>query len=167
MLKCVLHFPPQHDNPLNVVPHEPAFVDLDRVYDAFREFYVRSHRLVDRKMTEQGASLAKARILSMIARDGPIRSIDLASAFGYAPRSVTEAIDGLERDLLVRRDPDPEDRRAKRISLTDEGRAAVESSEASRRAFIEAVYGTLDRNECEEVVRLIGKLVERLGHLGG
>ena len=150
-----------------MAPQETSWHDHERVAGALREFYLRSHRLVNRIMTEQGASFAKARILSMIDRQGPVRSIDLASAFGYAPRTVTEAIDGLERDGLVRRDPDPGDRRAKRISLTELGRTAIASSEASRRDFIESMYGGLSHDECEAMVNVVGKLIDRVAELGG
>ena len=135
--------------------------------DALRDFYARSHKLIDRIMTAQGASFARARVLAQIARNGPIRSTDLAVTFGYAPRTVTEAIDGLERDGLVRRDADPDDRRAKRISLTPAGADAIKSSEASRIRYIESVYGVLTPGECEAIVAIVGKLNDRLDTLGG
>jgi DNA-binding MarR family transcriptional regulator len=91
----------------------------------------------------------------------------VASYFGYAPRTVTEAIDGLERDGLVRRDPDPVDRRAKRISLTKAGLIAVGSAEAARREFVDGVFGVLDTEERAQMVRLIGRLNDRLAELGG
>ena len=80
---------------------------------------------------------------------------------------MTEAIDGLERDGLVRRDPDPEDRRAKRISLTRAGVAAADATERSRIRYIETVFGALTPAECDALVDLIGKLNARLESLGG
>jgi DNA-binding MarR family transcriptional regulator len=142
-------------------------MDYEQVAQALRDFYLRSHRVIDRVMTAQGASFARAKLLMYIAGQGPVRSIDLATHFGYAPRTVTEAVDGLERDRLVRRDPDPDDRRAKRISLTDEGIAAAESAERSRRSHVENVFSTLSAEECDEMIRLFGKLNDRLVALGG
>ncbi|MBA2932617.1 MarR family transcriptional regulator [Sphingomonas sp. CGMCC 1.13654] len=141
--------------------------DYDRAGDAMRDFYQRSHRLIDRIMTAQGASFARARILKLVSLSGSLRSIDLASSFGYAPRTVTEAIDALERDGLVRRDPDPEDRRAKRISLTPAGEKAVEAAEGSRLEYMQSVFGVLSAEECDEIVRVVGKLNARLLELGG
>jgi DNA-binding MarR family transcriptional regulator len=140
-------------------------MDYDRVGDALRDYYQRSHRLIDRIMTAHGASFARARILSEVARAGALRSIDLAVSFGYAPRTVTEAIDGLERDGLVRRNPDPGDRRAKRISLTPAGHAAVKAAEASRLQYMQDVFGILSADECDEIVRVVGKLNARLAEL--
>jgi DNA-binding MarR family transcriptional regulator len=141
--------------------------DYDRVGNAMRDFYQRSHRLIDRIMTAKGASFARARILSQIAQAGTLRSIDLAASFGYAPRTVTEAIDGLERDGLVRRDPDPADRRAKRISLTPAGEASMKVVEVSRLKYMSDVFGVLETDECDEIVRIVGKLNARLAELGG
>jgi DNA-binding MarR family transcriptional regulator len=142
-------------------------MDYDRVAQALRGFYLRSHRVIDRIMIAQGASFARARLLIYVAQKGPTRSIDLATNFGYAPRTVTEAVDGLERDGLVRRDPDPDDRRAKRISLTDEGMAAAKSAEESRLGYVESVFSALTAEEREVMIRLVDKLNDRLVELGG
>lgn len=140
---------------------------FDRVSDELRDFYLRSHRLMDRIMTERGASFARTRLLAYIAREGAVRSIDLASSFGYAPRTITEAIDGMERDGLVRRHPDPDDRRAKRISLTPAGAAAASAAEEAKREYLGTVFDILAADEREQIVRLIGKLNGRLADLEG
>lgn len=136
--------------------------ELEAVSAALRDFYSRSHRLVDRLMTAQGASWARTRVLAEIARQGPLRSADLAACFGLAARTVTEAIDGLERDGLVRRDPDPGDRRAKRISMTETGMAAARVSEASRLRYIASVFGVLSAADCARMVALFERLNDRV-----
>jgi DNA-binding MarR family transcriptional regulator len=123
--------------------------------------------VIDRVMTAQGASFARTKLLLLVAREGPLRSADVAAFFGHAPRTVTEAVDGLERDGLVRRDPDPEDRRAKRISLTDAGRTAVKSADTSRRAFVQDAFGVLSQAECRTIVGLINRVNARLAEMDG
>jgi DNA-binding MarR family transcriptional regulator len=140
--------------------------DYDRVGDALRDFYRGSLRQVDRIMTASGASAARARILKMVLAAGTMRSIDLAASFGFAPRTVTEAIDGLERDGLVRRTPDAQDRRAKWITLTPAGRDMAEVTEVARRAFLDDLFGVLSVEECDEIVRVMGKLNMRLAEMG-
>ena len=141
---------------------ELGLSDLEAVSDALRNLYLRSHRVVDRRMTAQGASFARTKILLLIERSGSLRASDIATFFGHAPRTVTEAIDGLERDGLVRRNADPDDRRAKRISLTSAGKAVIEETDSSRRAFIEDAFGVLSPAECRTMVSLIGRVNERL-----
>jgi DNA-binding MarR family transcriptional regulator len=141
--------------------------DYDRAGNALREFYRGSHRLMDRMMIANGVSFARARVLKMVMAEGTVRSIDLAAAFGFAPRTVTEAVDGLERDGLVRRSPDAHDRRAKWISLTPEGEQMADVAEAARLAFLDDLFGVLSADECDTFIRVMGKLNARLGELGG
>jgi DNA-binding MarR family transcriptional regulator len=62
--------------------------------------------------------MARNKMLGHIERNSPVRAADLATAFGFAPRTITEAIDALERDGLVQRTGDTTDRRVKYIALT-------------------------------------------------
>lgn len=139
--------------------------DCERAAEALRDYYLRAHRLVDRLMAMHGTSLARTKLLMLVACDGPVRSTDIASALGQAPRTVTEAIDGLERDGLVRRAPDPDDRRAKRILITPEGEAAVAASQPIRAKFLVDVFSVLDAQERDELVRVIDKLSARIEEL--
>jgi DNA-binding MarR family transcriptional regulator len=143
---------------------EPQYIlaDCERTANALRDYYLRAHRVAERRMTAQGTSFARHKLLMMVAQQQPVRSIDIAAAMGQAPRTVTEGIDGLERDGLVRRVPDPADRRAKRISLTDAGHAAVRAAEPAREQFIVDLLGALAPKERDELVMLIDKLNARL-----
>lgn len=116
-------------------------------------------------MAAHGMSLARTKLLMLVEKDGPVRSTDIASALGQAPRTVTEAIDALERDGLVRRDPDPEDRRAKRISITPAGQAAFAASRPIRDQFLLDLFGALEDSEREELIRVIDKLSARIEEL--
>jgi DNA-binding MarR family transcriptional regulator len=136
--------------------------ELQTPMDALREFYVEMHRALDRMMKANGASFARTKLLLYIERCGSVRSADIAEAFGHAPRTTTEAIDGLERDGLVRRDPDPDDRRAKRISVTPAGLAAVGVSGPILAQYLSDVFAVLDQNECETLTALFCKLNNRV-----
>ena len=87
----------------------PFTSDHTAAADALRDFYVRSHRTLDKLMAGEGASLARNKMLGHIERNSPVRAADLATAFGFAPRTITEAIDALERDGLVQRTGDISD----------------------------------------------------------
>lgn len=56
-------------------------------------------------------------------RDG-MRLTDLAKGAGMAPQSIGELVDQLEELGMVERRPDPDDRRAKRVYLTEKAREA-------------------------------------------
>src|SRR3546814_14407139 len=94
---------------------EQLLTDLFRVITLIR-------RSFDRAMTEQGASLAQTKILMCIkAQMGMARAADVAEIMNLAPRTVTEALDGLEREGLIQRVPDKEERRVKGVAHRSEG----------------------------------------------
>jgi DNA-binding MarR family transcriptional regulator len=137
----------------------------DKLAESLREFYIRSHRTMDRLMQLHGTSLARTKLLLYIARLGRPRSTDIAEAFGFAPRTVTEAIDALEREGLVRREADPNDRRAKRIVITADGQKVIDASEPVRRELIDRLYNALSEDEAEQLAALLGRLIDRLGDI--
>lgn len=131
---------------------------LEQLTSAYAEVYLQLMRTADRRMAEQGASLAQTKLLLCLKKRGPMRGIDIAERFGQSPRTVTEAIDGLERNELVQRDPDPSDRRAKLVSITDKGIEAVAKTEPLRRQLMEQTFGMLEQEEQAELLRILRKL---------
>ncbi|MEH3107481.1 MAG: MarR family transcriptional regulator [Sphingomonas fennica] len=135
--------------------------------DDLRDFYLRSHRVIDAMMRAEGASLARAKLLGFIRRAGPVRSADVLTEFELAPRTVTEALDRLEREGLIARAPDPADRRAKRISITEAGVEALAGAERARHALTDAVFGVLSAEEMAALSATIRKMNGKLATLDG
>ncbi len=134
-------------------PEEDLLTDLGRLYGSLK-------RNFDRSMVERGASLARTKMLILIQKEGgTVRAIDIAERFGIAPRTVTEALDGLEREGLILRTPDPSDRRAKRISITPEGEAAVAVTEPIRQALSKRILVSLGPEEQASFHATIRKLL--------
>jgi DNA-binding MarR family transcriptional regulator len=61
-------------------------------------------------------------VLSRLAAAPAETQLSLAQAIGYDKSRLIGLLDGLEGEGLLIREPDPEDRRAKIITLTDVGR---------------------------------------------
>jgi DNA-binding MarR family transcriptional regulator len=121
--------------------------------------FLRMHRLMNRRMADQGASLARTKLLLFLAKRGPARAADIADFFDNAPRTVTEAIDGLERDGLVVRTPDTRDRRVKQVSITDSGRRVIGETEPMRQALIDDVFGVLSVGEQAQLEDMLGRML--------
>lgn len=136
--------------------------DLEPLVSAFAELYLDLMRTVDRRMADQGASLARTKLLLCLQKRGPLRATDIAEFFNQSPRTVTEAIDGLERDGLVERKPDPEDRRAKFIHVTAKGNEAAAKTEPLRRQLIDQTFGTLTEEEQAAMLQLLKKVAANL-----
>ncbi len=61
-------------------------------------------------------------VMEQLDLNDGMRLTDLARGAGMAPQSIGELVDQLEDLGLVERRPDPDDRRVKRVWLTDDGR---------------------------------------------
>jgi DNA-binding MarR family transcriptional regulator len=105
-----------------MTPHKER---LRRIATSFGWTWYRLRRLLDAHLSAHGASTARLKLLTFLAEE-PRRSTDIASFFGYAPRTVTQAIDSLEQNGLVTRSPVPGDRRAKLVQITQAGRVMLE-----------------------------------------
>ena len=122
---------------------------------AFLELHHQLHRVVDREMSAAGLSLARAKVLMRLDAHGPMNQATLAGLLGFAPRSVTETVDGLERDALVTRTEDPNDRRARIVGLTPAGRDALEVALTARSKAMDEIFGGLTPAERAQLVSLL------------
>ena len=87
---------------------------------------IAAHTLEDRieeSLSELGLSMAKLNVLSRMSEAGePLTLGEIAQRLKCVRSNVTQLVDRLEADGLVRREADPGDRRSTRAVLTPEGR---------------------------------------------
>ncbi|MBB3978129.1 DNA-binding MarR family transcriptional regulator [Rhizobium azooxidifex] len=119
------------------------------------KIYHQVSRLVNECMMDEGVSLARSKFLFLLSCEGPQRSTDIAAALGFAPRTVTEAIDGLERDKLVVREPDPKDRRAKIVSITETGLAVMNAAMEPKHKIVKAIFEVLDEEQKAQLAEIL------------
>src|ERR1044072_5648526 len=101
----------------------------------------RLQRAQKRHMEPLGITPAQARLLRTVAdHDGPPRMADLAERLEVVPRAVTSLVDALEAHGRVRRAPDPSNRRAVRIELTETGQSTLLALRHARRAAAEDAH---------------------------
>jgi len=108
-------------------------------------------------------------VLSALRRQGrpyALPATGLAAETGLSSGAMTNRIDKLEARRLVRRRPDKSDRRAVIVSLTPEGRRAIDDAiQARLDAADESLQGlsTKERNDLSALlrkVRLTGTIIE-------
>jgi DNA-binding MarR family transcriptional regulator len=90
-----------------------------------------------------GIGARHRRLFLHLSRHGTSRSVDLAAEAGVTPQSMMKIVHELEQLGLVRRSPDPQDSRAKRIALTPAGRGLVRELTRSTQT-VWAQYAALD-----------------------
>lgn len=124
----------------------------------------RLHRAQRRRLEPLGITPAQARLLRALSHSDahgaaePPRMADLAQRLEVVPRAVTTLVDALEERGLVRRAPDPHNRRVIRIELTDGGRHAAEDLRQARRTAAAEILSPLDDGSRAALTRLLAVL---------
>ena len=98
------------------------------------------------------------RALRVLRRDGVMRLSALSEHLHIAPRSTTEVVDALESRGLVERHPDPSDRRATLVEMTEQGATVLEAIRAARGTEAERVFGRLSQTDRAHLARILRKL---------
>jgi DNA-binding MarR family transcriptional regulator len=103
---------------------ERTAMDLDRsfgflVHDVARLF---GRRFNHRALLFLGLTRAQCRVLGYLARNEGINQAGLADLLEIRPMTLVRQIDRMEEDGWIKRRPDPDDRRARRLVLTEKAR---------------------------------------------
>lgn len=117
-----------------------------------------------RMIDELGLSFVqfKAMIELSVYRPGSAPYLqELAEGLGASMPSLSRAVDGLVRQGLASRSEDPEDRRRRRIELTEEGRDVINSFFSRRMAGAVKFSAGLDDEQRRALDQAIGLLLDR------
>lgn len=121
-------------------------------------------RLMRRLRAEHRFSLSHGAVLGRLDREGPRSVSELAQAERIRPQSMAQTVLELERDGLVSRQPDPNDRRRAPVELTAEGLLALETERRRREGWLaSAIAEGLSAREqavLRDAVGLLDRLVE-------
>jgi DNA-binding MarR family transcriptional regulator len=98
------------------------------------------------------------RAIGVLSRHGTMRQGELAEHLRIAPRSTTEVVDDLQERGLVDRAPDPKDRRATLVGLTEKGTELVDAIRTARRAGSEGFFAGLDDQDRADLTRILMRL---------
>jgi DNA-binding MarR family transcriptional regulator len=98
--------------------------------------------LRSRGATGQGLSAGSIGVLLQLdlGHDQDLRVSDLSALLGVSPRNVTGLVDTLERDGLVKRAADINDRRAVRVNITAAGSEVVQALRKPTQLAMNAVF---------------------------
>jgi DNA-binding MarR family transcriptional regulator len=96
---------------------------------------------------------------------GPRTPAELADAAGVTRATMTGLIDTLERDGLVKREPDPDDRRMMSVLLTARGERFLDDFLPGHFKLISGLMAPLTESERKTLVRLLGKIQQQAATL--
>jgi DNA-binding MarR family transcriptional regulator len=109
---------------------------------------------------KHGLSEGRLGVLFRLYRCGPTPLGDLATDLDSTPRNITGLVDHLERDGLVERVPDSEDRRSVRARLTEAGRTRIVAIWQEGLAHQREVAGEMSNEDLAQLRHLCLQLVE-------
>lgn len=125
-----------------------------------------AHRLVGDGFAAVGARGYHLRLLKSLATEGPASQADLGRRTGIHLSDLVGALNELEAEEFVARSPDPADRRRNVITVTDAGLART-AQLAERAARVqEELLAPLAPREREQLVTLLGRLLEHHRRVG-
>jgi DNA-binding MarR family transcriptional regulator len=131
--------------------------DADSLADQLYDFVYAYDAAFDRAAQESGLSAAQACLLVQLRR-GSRTMGDLAVELVCDASNVTQLVGRLEARRLVAREPDPADRRTRRVSITAAGRRTCRSVE-KRFTLPAERLGRLTEREQRQLSRLLRKIL--------
>jgi DNA-binding MarR family transcriptional regulator len=145
----------------------PAALPIDRFDEALQTVArsITQVRVHERLLRLAGVRLDRAGVtllFKLSARGESLRVTDLAETLGVDTPTVTRKVQQLERDGMVVRQSDPEDRRASRIRLTPAGRRTIERVRRARRAWLDRLLQGWDDDDLCDLADLLSRFGENL-----
>jgi DNA-binding MarR family transcriptional regulator len=125
--------------------------------------YDRGNQL--RVIEESGLSLTQCKVLLELGGLGQTAEAwqvgDLAEVFGVSLPSMSRAVDDLVKKKLATRIEDPDDRRARQVRITAQGKDLVETLVTVRQTGIEAFASTLSAAQRRKLDAAVDALMDR------
>ena len=127
--------------------------DVSAVGALLKAHHAISSRLDD-LLEPHGLSVAKLGVLRQLSR-GQLPLGALAQRQSCVRSNITQLIDRMEGEDLVRRVSDPDDRRVTLAEITEAGRARLESGRAAQAEAERVLFRELSAEEVQQLTRLL------------
>jgi DNA-binding MarR family transcriptional regulator len=122
----------------------------------------RIQRVFNTRLSRQKSAVKlsgpRLRLLLAVEAVGRLRMGDVAEDLGITARTVTTLVDALEREGLLVRLPDPTDRRATLLELTEQARTQFEQVRGLQMELGEELVARLDPQQRRLLLYLLSRL---------
>jgi len=144
-------------------PAEHVWNDLLRTTELFRELIAAG---MDKTPNLNRVTLNQARIFAYLVRardEGrPVRLKTLARELDVSPAAASQAVERLVAYGVLDRSPDPDDRRAVRITFSPKGDQLYHAHERQVHALFESLDGRFDPGDFAAFRRVLARLADIL-----
>lgn len=131
----------------------------DSLAEAFRSVARRLRQVSVESLARWDLTPSQFRAVRVLARHDALRPSELSEHLRIAPRSTTDVLDVLAAKGLVGRRPDPDDRRATLVTLTEHGRAVAGQIRTARGTQTARVFARLSPDDRAQLARILGELL--------
>ncbi len=139
----------------------PTKVLLTEVIHEWSEVFMhRSGRDFKRFMNETGLSFSQLSVLMRLKHGGSSGVSEIGDQLGVTSAAASQAVDRLVHLGLIERTEDPEDRRAKRLALTQKGSALIEKGVEARSKWIEGLTDALTPEQQNMIISALTLLTD-------
>ncbi|WP_405623164.1 MarR family winged helix-turn-helix transcriptional regulator [Streptomyces sp. NBC_00076] len=147
--------------PLPDIPASPEVTEIERALTRITYLSTRA-RQHERLMALAEVPLDRAAValLRQVADSEPLRPGELANRLGVEASHVTRTVQQLQKSGYVTRVPDPDDRRAQRIQLTDTGRQAIARIRDAGARGMQLALGHWSPEELRRLATLFHRMVD-------
>ncbi|HEX7542158.1 MAG TPA: MarR family transcriptional regulator [Anaerolineales bacterium] len=123
-------------------------------------FMQRSMRDFKRFMDLTGLSFSQINILMRLVHGESIGVSEIGEQLGVTNAAASQAVDRLVQLGLIERTEDPEDRRAKRLALTQKGHDLIDKGVEARSKWIEGLTDALTPEQQNMIISALTLLTE-------
>jgi DNA-binding MarR family transcriptional regulator len=146
---------------MGIVRFVPVRVDVSL---AASELRVVLGQLMRRLRAEHRFPLQHGAVLGRLDRQGPLSTVELASAERVRPQSMGQTLAELEAQGLISRHPDEADGRRTLLELTDAGRQTLAEDRQRREGWltqaIEQEFSADEQEVLAQAIPLLARLTE-------
>jgi DNA-binding MarR family transcriptional regulator len=121
---------------------------------------------LDAALAHNGLSIAKLGVLKVLAaNEGPLALGQIAERLACVRSNVTQLVDSMEAGGLVKRMPDPADRRSIRAALTEEGRRKHATGLEVEKEMGQKLFDRLSADAQNALRDLLGQFSDNSGSM--
>src|SRR3954454_1921994 len=150
---------PMHSSPLPLREPVPA---PDTAEDALMSLLMALGRRMRQRQPGDALDYSAFPILKLLTHQGPMRLSAVAAVLGLDASTVSRHVRQLEDRGLLERTDDPDDRRASRVPVSEQGNASLGPAFETRRHLITDALDGWTGEERETLRLLLHRLVESL-----
>ena len=124
-------------------------------------------RIGDARLKELGFATAQLPVLTALKDGAALSQTELARWAKVEQPTMAQLLARMERDGIIRRDPDPRDRRASLVSLTDQARARLPAGRLVLEQGNRDATAGLSSQELDVLIDLLQRVLANIARMEG